>query len=496
MLLIVLNGIRLKEVLMEVLELIKFEDEEKVCFEKLFVLSDDFNLALISFLKKIQELMNLEEELIYRICDTEIDGKLAKNDVIEDCLIDARLDLIILENVLLEVIICKEHHNNSLDIFNLNVFWGAIRDLSIEEQLEKFQSWYKSEIKYFISRVEDIYIRTGSFVFVDNNKLSKEKNNSSIISREDVLLYKNRYCKNNSKIKVELNPSDFNIIIKKPGNKVIEQILFGMCNYLSLIYICDISEVKDNYFLYNIFGYRAIEKKISIKDMYTHNNCLIALYEWIYSSNSSISDKIGIVRNILSLNISKDGIDVFKESIISSCRSNYSIYLKENVEKYISVKNQQMFFLNSIIEDINNISSTYVKTFQNNIVAIITFFFTSIVFNVISTGKINNIFTIEISIISISVIIISFSYMVIRYIDSKNSLERIQEKYERNKKMYLDIIDKDDMERILDRDSYFIQEMNSNKDSLKRWRLFWIICNIILLVLVITLCCYNKYSMH
>ena len=481
---------------MDILQLIVNEDEEKVSFQKKFYLEDDFQNKMICFFAKLINIMNENEELIFRIENTEIDGKLKKTEDFDFISLNNDINNIILEeSCVFNIDIYKDNNSNVINIFNFTLFFSKIKNLSVEEQLEKFQGWYENGKRIFASRIQDICIITETFYFISDLELYK-KNNHKSDDRMKFIEYKNYYCNYNSKIKIKLIPSDFNIINKEKSNKELELIISKLCTYLSLIYICEFSEFEGDVFRYKIFGYKTIDRKINKSDISTlESNNLITLFKWIYANESSISDKLGITRNILSLYLTNEGIETIDDSVLSSCRSNYSIYLKENVEKYIEVKTQQIFLLNSTIEEISDINNLYIKGFQQSLMAMFTFFFTTLLFNVISTGKINNIFTLEISVISIAIILISFIYMKISHMNAMNSFERIEKKYNKNKEMYLDIMDKEDIEKIFGGDIYFNDEKDNYKSTLNRWKWLWIIINGIVLIMVVCCYCYNSCSL-
>ena len=481
---------------MDILQLIVNEDEEKVSFQKKFYLEGDFQNEMICFFSKLINIMNENEELIFRIENTEIDGEFKKTDDFDFRTLSNNIKNTILgESCVFNIDIYKDNSSNVINVFNFTLFFSKIKNLSIEEQLEKFQDWYENGKRIFASRIQDICIITETFYFISDQELYK-KNNYKSHDRMKFIEYKNYYCNYNSKIKIKLIPSDFNVINKEKSDKELELIISRLCTYLSLIYICDFSEFEGDIFRYKIFGYKTIDRKINKSDISTsESNNLITLFKWIYANESSISDKLGITRNILSLYLTNEGIEMIDDSVLSSCRSNYSIYLKENVEKYIEVKTQQIFLLNSTIEEISDINNLYIKGFHQSLMAMFTFFFTTLLFNVISTGKINNIFTLEISVISIAIILISFIYMKISHMNAMNSFERIEKKYNKNKEMYLDIMDKEDIEKIFGGDIYFNDEKDNYKSTLNRWKWLWIIINVILIIMVVSCCCYNSCNL-
>lgn len=474
---------------MNLLNFIIDENEEKVTIRNEFSLKSNYEEKVSNFFTRLLGIMNYEEEFIYRIDDTDIDGNIKKSDEVNlTTLFDKIKNLIIGESFAITINVYKETDSSFVNIFSPKIFFEKINSLSIEEQLQKFQFWYENNKTIFLYRLEEINLLTESFCFTSNFELVNKIGSRTNDKREKCVEYRNYYCNYNSKFKLKLIPEDFNIVNVGTEKNIedLKLMLSRLCNFLSLIYICDFSEFNENDFEYKIFGYKTINKVIkNIKNSKMDTNNLIKLVKWIYSNESSISDKLGITRNVLSLYLTNSGIEDIDSSILSSCRSNYSIFLKENVEKYIEVKTQQIVMLNSIVEEISNINDLYVKGFHQSLIAIFTFFFTTLLFNVISTGRINNIFTREITIISFAIIIISFAYMIISYINANNMFSRIENKYFKNKDMYLDIMDEEDIKQIFGNDIYFKEEMKNNKLTLDRWKNLWIIINVVLLLMTI-----------
>ena len=102
------------------------------------------------------------------------------------------------------------------------------------------------------------------------------------------------------------------------------------------------------------------------------------------------------------------------------------------------------------------------------------------IFNIISTGTINNIFTYEITMICIVLLIISIVYLIFSLIEATLSAKRIKRKYERNKSFYKLILDEQDLSRILDNDNYYNEDKQYLKNHVKTYACLWIIVVIIL----------------
>ena len=80
--------------------------------------------------------MNENEELIFRIENTEIDGKLKKTENFDFISLNNDINNIILEeSCVFNIDIYKDNNSNVINIFNFTLFFSKIKNLSVEEQL-------------------------------------------------------------------------------------------------------------------------------------------------------------------------------------------------------------------------------------------------------------------------------------------------------------------------------------------------------------------------
>ena len=150
--------------------------------------------------------------------------------------------------------------------------------------------------------------------------------------------------------------------------------------------------------------------------------------------------------------------------------------------------NQQTLFLNEIVDDVSKLSQSYTDGFRLNMIGFFSFILTTVVFNVISTGKLSNIFTKDIAAILIVLIIISMIYMCASKKDADEGFVAIHRKYERNKRIQSLVVEQSDLERILDFDHPYNKAKSESENKLKRWRRVWMFINI--LILTFTVLCY------
>ena len=62
------------------------------------------------------------------------------------------------------------------------------------------------------------------------------------------------------------------------------------------------------------------------------------IYRWIFQDSNEY-DKIELTRHVISIHCKYSDILNIDEKTFLSIKSNYNIYLKENVDKYIELKN-------------------------------------------------------------------------------------------------------------------------------------------------------------
>ena len=466
----------------ELLKYIIKEDEEMVVFSKEFTQNKELEYELNEFVLAVKDTILISESLILRIDDTEIDLNLKKQERFNVQNVLQRIKPLKLENIIVRITVYKEM-GNILHFFSINQFIENIDNKNLEDQLKYFQKKYIKNIHFIISRITKVFIQTYSFCIVDNHDFPEYNKN-------EILNSFSQNCNYLSELKLQLTPFDFIISKVEECNPNICKIFERLSNLVSMIFLANISEFTHEKFLFRIYGYHNtnifMDKSTNIEKEVLSN-----LFQWTYLNASNISDKLGIFRNVISLFLINSKFNDITDDILSSCKSNYSIYLKENVERYIEVKNNQQVILNSIIDDIVSTCNVYKTSFKQSLLNIMTFFFSVVVLNVISTGGIDKIFTLEISILYIFLLVGFYILSNRGKKDAMDGLDMLERKYERNKNSYLDIIDKHDLNRILNKDLYFLEEKREAENQINQISNCWRKYQILLIAIVII--CFNNF---
>ncbi len=476
----------------ELLKYIIKEDDGIVVFTKEFTQNKELEHELNEFVLAIKDTILISESLVLRIDDTEIDLNLKKQERFNVQNVLQRIKLLELENIIVRITVYKETEN-ILHFFSINQFVENINNKSLEDQLKYFQKNYTKNICFIISRITKVFMQTYSFCIIDYETYNSNRDSYSFLqdnNRNEILNSFNQNCNYLSELKLELTPFDFIISKVEVCNQNLCKIFERLNNLVSMIFLANISEFTHEKYEFRIYGYHNTNI-IMDKSTNIEKEVLSNLFKWTYSNTSNISDKLGILRNVISLFLINNKFNDITDGILSSCKSNYSIYLKENAERYIEVKNNQQIILNSIIDDIVSTCNVYKTSFKQSLLNIMTFFFSVVVLNVISTGGIDKIFALEISILYIFLLVGFCILAKLGKKDAMDGLDMLERKYKRNKNSYLDIIDEHDLNRILENDSYFLKEKREAENRINQISNCWIKYQILLIAIIII--CFNNF---
>jgi len=320
------------------------------------------------------------------------------------------------------------------------------------------------------------------------------------VSPEEV--NKNHHFRNFKKIKeitevtnvININQDfiaeDFYIIEETNDNEI--NMLFNKLTYLfSLVSIFDNSRlIEGDQLELSLNGYKSINRLINFnKLIITRYEAeeIFKVYKWIYNQGN-LTDKIGLARNIISLHVArtesnKDNPLKIENNLFVSIQSNYDIYLKKNIEQYISVKNQVSEYLIDLSIRSSELVRTFSNAIKNNNFIFLSFFITVIVFNSLSANKSENIFTEDISNISMGILFISFLFMIMNIILIKIEINRHQKQFNKIKSLYDDILQPAELDEIFRKEN-LDEDINYVLRKIELFSVFWFLEIIILAVII------------
>lgn len=379
----------------------------------------------------------------------------------------------------LEVEIIK-NNKDTFNIFNMEAFLKTFLEFTLKAQLEFFNKLIKNS-KMKIYSPEIISTQTESFLFINDNDKKKKynlNNNNRIFILEKAEF--NIYSRNDYIV----IPSDFKLL-KSTGDSNFDNLLGRLVAISSLMYIGNTSYFADDKFISKILGYKqlvlTLDEKFDNKEI---SDILYKIYQWSYETgnSSSISDKLGLARNILSLGINQN-LDLMNKNIITSITGAYELYLKENIKEYFTIKSSVTENLLGLSKDVDDISKKIKKDILNNIFAFLSVYLASFIGNVIIGGKSNELFSKDTFNLVLILIVLSSIYISYSITAIKTSFKNIEKLYRRLKESYRDILDSNDIKTIFNDDKYHEEDIKDAKKDVKNALILWGVILFIILVL-------------
>jgi hypothetical protein len=290
------------------------------------------------------------------------------------------------------------------------------------------------------------------------------------------------------------SPDIFNPTSLKIDDNIIQQKLEILTSLFSIISIFDITSIKNNKLEYKLNGYKSFEGNVEINSTFLEcSSTYYKIYDWIYSSDGNTTDKIGLVRNILTIYLAKD-ITQLDKNILISIKSAYKTYLKENVGRYLEIRNKIFDELSWVSQKSSEIVEKYLTNYQRSIFTFLSFFVSVFILRVLKATEFTNIFSKDATILSFAFLFISIVYLYFSRWNLNKEKDRLKRKYKNIKNRYKDLLIDKDIEKTLDNDSEFNYEISFIEQRLKGYTLLWIITLIILLFGVLTISDYLNWA--
>ena len=383
------------------------------------------------------------------------------------------------EIITVRIRIDKEVQESHFSIYSFDEFIKDILSLSLENVMISFSNLLKCSGEYIVfdvySPINMFATKTMFFVQDGNGVINTEVNRKQKIQNcKEVSYFYNfdRY---------EVIPDDFKITIDYPNNPLTE-IFQKITTLLSISFISTSSSINDRQLKGAINGQRTMEYCCDI-DSTTNNAQIYSIYNWIYTDGNAI-DKALIARNVISLHCKYASIVDIDEKVMASIQSNYNLYLKDNVKEYLELRNRVAEFISDIVSKTGDYATEILDKFKTNIIAIFGFMFTVILANIVSSQPLDNLFTRDITILIEFVIAGSFVYLVICYLQSCYSINKVYSSYEQLKKNYDNILTEDDLNEIFDNDNLIKQMQATISKSQKIYLALWIAFLIISIIAI------------
>ncbi|MFJ5162318.1 hypothetical protein ACIP6T_24475 [Pantoea sp. NPDC088449] len=255
----------------------------------------------------------------------------------------------------------------------------------------------------------------------------------------------------------------------------------------TLVYLSDYSEITNSdssYLDYKFKGYRLISHKVGLNSVSTTNaEELYQIYEWVYSQGSFV-DKMGLARNIISIHMTGNDVATLASGTLRSIQSGYDIYLKDNVKQYIEIKNKISELLISQADKAADITKNMFGSLKTSLWSIVTFFITVVLIKVVAAKGNGEVVSGDILSITAVFVIFSFVYLWLSLREVKDEKERLFSRYENIKSRYKDLLNDDDLVKVIDTLALKTQDGDFIDTRKKQYRNIWVGFNILTILTV------------
>jgi hypothetical protein len=171
--------------------------------------------------------------------------------------------------------------------------------------------------------------------------------------------------------------------------------------------------------------------------------------------------------------------------IIGGVLSNYEIYLKSNVKQYIEAKGKAETSVAELCSKILQCVVTLTSSFKGNLAGFLALFASVVIANATKSGNLRDIFTPPIMLLGASSVGVSALYLILSAVFVYIGVHRLQKSYERMKVRFLDILVRQDLDRILQDDEEYRISLKQVRIGFYSVLVVWIVVLLgILLVLL------------
>jgi hypothetical protein len=336
----------------------------------------------------------------------------------------------------------------------------------------------KEHIIFELMDIQDTFY-TGSFYFTSNDRVETTE-----IGRESKILKRYDICTFLNASECKFVAEDFHLV-KRSRSEAFNKLMDKLTIIYALISICNISGFEGvNELWCRIYGYKSLVNTINYDEMSVDGaSQYFEIHKWLYNEGN-LSDKAGLVRNIITIHLRNNSLLELEDNTLASIRSSHEIYLKQNVQQYIEVKNKIVESLNDMAQKAGGMVDTFTGTLKNNFLGIITFFVSTVVLNAVSGEEDGVIFSTQIAMISYGLLLISGLFLIASIWEIIQDINRFKNNYKRIRSYYGDILNDGDIEKIFCNDRYHKEDISYVWSKTKFYSAIWVITLIVFYLII------------
>lgn len=369
-------------------------------------------------------------------------------------------------SVILEI--TKTIDQNQFSVYCFEKFCEDLNRLQISEVMTGFTHLLSGNDHLFFQVFDkDVFFQTGTMVFSSSAKtinweLEKRAQRLDQCRTVSGFADQNIYS---------VIPEDFHIHVDAPNSLL--TVLFGrICTALSLAYLATTSSIAAEELRIQIAGQGNIEYMFQL-DQVAENENLYKIYRWIFTDGNPI-DKALLARNSISAHCRYTQIDQLDGKTLASIQSNYGLYLKDNVAKYIELTNAMAGFIKEATSGVGDCISQLLNHLKTNLIAMLSFLFTVALANAVSDQPLDNIFTEDITWIMYLVLVGSLIYFAMSVIEVRYAQRKLCEQHNDLVDHYRGILSEEEINHITGNGKMLEKAKKSLAKGMLIWSVVWI----------------------
>jgi hypothetical protein len=345
--------------------------------------------------------------------------------------------------------LAKRRSENTISLYSVSAFAQSLKERKLREQLAFFNPVSLSDNCTWVQLFEDQpQFSTKTLIFCTTPPMS------CLTFRRAELRAKRADLCHSEYAQLTFVPDDFHLLTRSQ-NQELNFLIEDLCACASLLFLADVSGpapvATSDGVAFKINGYKAISgvfergrrNQATSDDWYK-------IYDWVYSPGG-IADKLGLARNIMSLYWKGAVSDLVESGAYTSILSSYDIYLKQNVKQYIEIKNKLNDYLVDLGGRATKMADGLSDKFEKNITAFFSFFITSILAKVLTDKTFVGVFNRPVAIIGFMIVAGSALHLCLTTYVFNKDRKRLSSDWDVLKRRYSDLLNDDDLQRIIDK---------------------------------------------
>ncbi len=353
---------------------------------------------------------------------------------------------------------------DSVVIYSPDAFFGWLASLEIPDSLSRFSQLIgERETVSFVHPTFVACSSTGCFRFLPvadslPSPLAAAQNRSDLfVTRREQIV--------SDWSMLRLFPDDFRWKDGK-GIPAINAAFAQLENFLGVVSLADSTTMVENGFIVRVKSHVLREETLAWTEIPKNPDIpLRNLFEWCYLASGAgpLSDKLGLVRNYMSLYWEKS---IFGQDlrVVAAVRAGFGMYLKRNLKEFVELRAKVAAFILDLDAKATKAVETATGNLEKNLYGIVTFVTSVVIIKALQDKTFTGAFSPQVALLGWTLIGFSFLHAIFACWSTNKELARASELFDDLRKLYSAFFS------VLDFDTIFsseVKKMSKGKETKK-----------------------------